>query len=119
MEYFGKKLKLARQAKGYSQEKMGEILHLSASAIQHYEEGTRLPNLELFYKIANILEEPVDYFLDDNYSRYEDDKLREAKSNLNSEEQGRLIEFEYSFCNAKSQRERAIAILDLLTRFYP
>lgn len=118
MEYFGKKLKLARKAKGYSQEKMGDILHLSASTIQHYEEGTRLPNLELFYTIANILEEPVDYFLDDNYSRFEDDELRKAKSNLNCEEQGLLIEFEHAFCNAKSQRGRAIAILNLLAKFY-
>lgn len=118
MEYFGKKLKLARKAKGYTREKMGDILHLSASTIQHYEEGTRLPNLELFFTIANTLGEPVDYFLDDNYSRFDDDELRKAKSNLNSEEQEILIRFEHSFCNARSQRERAIAILNLLSKFY-
>lgn len=117
MEYFGMKLKLARVAKGYSREKFGDILHLSASAIQHYEEGTRFPNLGLFYDIANLLEEPLDYFLNDNYSRFEDVELQKAKNYLSKEEEGELIEFEHRFCTAKTQRDKTVAILDLLAQF--
>ncbi|MDD5948899.1 MAG: helix-turn-helix transcriptional regulator [Lachnospiraceae bacterium] len=117
MEYFGKKLKIARMEKGYSREKMGERMHLSASAIQHYEEGVRQPGLDVFFQIAAVLEKPLEYFLDDDYSLLDSKEIRNTKKVLEKEDRERLLEFEVQFCNARNEREKAVAILQLLSQY--
>ncbi|RAM63356.1 helix-turn-helix domain-containing protein [Herbaspirillum rubrisubalbicans] len=66
MSVFTQRLKYARLAKGLSQERLGVesgLDEMSASArMNRYEQGVRVPDVELVQKIASVLDVPVAYF---------------------------------------------------------
>ncbi len=47
----------ARKKKGYSQEKLGEILHLSRKAISEYETGRNLPPIDRLQDLFSVLQD--------------------------------------------------------------
>ena len=55
----GEKIKLVRQQKKLSQQKLGDILGVSQAMIAQYEKGTRNPKIETLQKIAIALEVPI------------------------------------------------------------
>ena len=55
MSIFSENLKRYRKEKGFSQKRMAECLLISERAYQHYELGTREPNITTLVKIANML----------------------------------------------------------------
>ena len=59
----GSRIRRAREALGYSQEELGQLLGYSATAIYYFENGIRKVKIEDLKKIASILGKPVDYFL--------------------------------------------------------
>lgn len=61
----GKKIKLARVEKDLSQDQLAEIIKAKQKSISRYETGIAVPSLETLEKIANTLEKPFAYFLDD------------------------------------------------------
>ena len=56
-------LKALRKKKGYTQEKMSNLLEIGQSAYAKWEKGRTQPNLEQLVKIANILETTTDELL--------------------------------------------------------
>jgi transcriptional regulator with XRE-family HTH domain len=58
------KIKQARNQKGYSQEKLAELTHLSLRTIQRIENGKSDPRGNTIIRIADALEVSVDTFLD-------------------------------------------------------
>lgn len=48
----GKRLRDIRKAKGLSQEKLGELCDISTAHVGHIERGTRIPSLEVLFRIA-------------------------------------------------------------------
>lgn len=66
MSILAKRLKEARTAVGLSQERLGleaGLDPMSASArMNRYEQGKRIPSLELVERIANVLRVPAAYF---------------------------------------------------------
>lgn len=59
----GVRLKEARKSKGLSQEKLGNLLGLSKSAISLYESEKQNPNLENVVEMMYILGVSADYLL--------------------------------------------------------
>lgn len=62
---FSKKLKTAREAKGYSQKQLGMRVGLSDKSISMYEKGTVYPPISNLFKISEVLDVDICYFLKD------------------------------------------------------
>lgn len=102
-------VKLRKEA-GLSQEKLGEILHLSDSTIGSYETGRRFPDTSTIIALCNYFHVSADYMLDltnirrsakdviqdselaelidsfpEEYKRYLKDTLRAYKTYLDTE----------------------------------
>ncbi|MBJ8418157.1 helix-turn-helix domain-containing protein [Acinetobacter courvalinii] len=91
---FAMRLRLARKAKGLSQEKLGILAGIdesSASArMNQYERGKHVPDFLVASKIAEVLELPPAYFY------VEDEVLAEIlrrSYSLDAEKQNRLLNF--------------------------
>ncbi|KKQ66849.1 MAG: Transcriptional regulator, XRE family [Candidatus Daviesbacteria bacterium GW2011_GWA2_38_24] len=56
----GKKIRRARKAADYSQEKLAEIVRISRTHMGHLEQGRRTPSLELLEKVARALKVGID-----------------------------------------------------------
>lgn len=59
----GTRIKEARKNKGFSQQQLGDILGVSKVSICGYENGTRIPTLENFLQLVDILDLSPDYIL--------------------------------------------------------
>lgn len=62
-EIFSKRLKKAREDKGYSQRELGIRVGLSDKSISMYEKGIVYPPVTNLLKIASELEKDISYFL--------------------------------------------------------
>lgn len=59
----GSRIKEARKAKGLSQQQLGDMLGVSKVSICGYETGTRMPTLDNFLQLVEILDLTPDYIL--------------------------------------------------------
>lgn len=55
-EVAGKNIRLYRQAKGLTQEKLAELVNVSSSYIGYLERGLRTPSLDLLARIGTALD---------------------------------------------------------------
>lgn len=62
----GEKIKTARKAQGYTQEKLAEICDISTGFLGHIERGTRKLSLDTLFCIAIVLNVSIDYLLIDS-----------------------------------------------------
>jgi transcriptional regulator with XRE-family HTH domain len=62
-ERIGQRIREAREAKGLSQEELGEALGYTATAISYFEGGSRKVRLEDLQRIAQILDIDLEYLL--------------------------------------------------------
>lgn len=60
---FNQRLRAARMKRGFTQQKMADLLSLSLNAYQKYEQAERNPSLDCLIQIADILEMPTDFLL--------------------------------------------------------
>lgn len=60
---FNQRLRAARMKRGFTQQKMADLLSLSLNAYQKYEQAERNPPLDCLIQIADILEVPTDFLL--------------------------------------------------------
>ncbi len=56
-------IKKVRLARGMTQRKAAELLGISSSVYSRYETGKRMPPLDMFEKMADILDVSCDYLL--------------------------------------------------------
>lgn len=63
MNKFGKRLKLIREEKGYTQEELAKVLGITRSRLSMYEQGKREPSFELQEAIADFFNVDLDYLL--------------------------------------------------------
>ena len=63
MQIFCDRLKEARLAKALRQRDMADVMGIINRAYQHYEEGSREPNLEKLKLICKLLEVSADWLL--------------------------------------------------------
>ena len=59
----GRKIRQARLAHSYSQEKLAELCGISTAFLGHIERGTRAMSLETLISLATILNISIDYLL--------------------------------------------------------
>lgn len=60
----GTKIKRLREEKGYSQEKLAELLNVHAVTISKWENGTQIPRAERLNELAKILGVSSEYLLE-------------------------------------------------------
>lgn len=60
---FGKRLRKTRMNKGYTQQKMADLLSIGLRSYQKYEECSREPSFDLLVQIADIFDVTTDYLL--------------------------------------------------------
>lgn len=61
MNIFSRRLRQCRQAQHKSQKEIAVYLRISERAYQHYEAGTREPNLDMLVKISYCFNVSLDY----------------------------------------------------------
>lgn len=59
----GNRIKEARKSKGLSQQQLGDMLGVSKVSVCGYETGTRIPTLENFLQLVELLDLTPDYIL--------------------------------------------------------
>lgn len=62
-QFIGMKIRLARVAKGLSQNELAALLHVCQGTIWGWESGTFRPCLESFESLAAQLGQPYEYFI--------------------------------------------------------
>lgn len=60
-EFFGERLKLARNEAGYSQMQVKERTGINQTALSRYENGEREPDIETIGILANFYEVSIDW----------------------------------------------------------
>ena len=64
--HFGDKLKQLRVLRGWSQEELAQRLETSKQVISRYENGQRIPRIDVVQRYAALLNVPLASFIDDN-----------------------------------------------------
>ena len=70
---FGDRIITARKKRGFSQEKLGEVIGVDKRIISRYETGKTMPSIEVARKIAVALQVSLDHLTDLDYSLFIDD----------------------------------------------
>lgn len=60
---FSKRFKQLRKEKGYTQEHLAHILHVSRSCLCTWEHGVRMPYITVFFEITSLFGVSADYML--------------------------------------------------------
>lgn len=98
----GKRIRTCREENGWSQEAFAEKIGLSIAYTGMIERGEKVPRLETFIRIANVLEVSADFLLADvlQAQLFADTSARAASIN----------------CLDKAGRERIYDVIDTLLR---
>lgn len=81
----GKKLRDARQKKGYTQHALAEIADIGNIYLSEIERGLKMPSLNIFIKLIEALDISADYILRDELSsgkEYIYDEITQKLKNL-------------------------------------
>ena len=62
-DMFSERLRLAREHRGFNQSDLAKRAGLQASAISHFETGTRKPSFDNLRRLADALDVTTDYLL--------------------------------------------------------
>lgn len=90
MEYanLGDKVKEARLVKGYTQEKLGEMIDSTGSYIGQIERGERNASMAKIIKIAEVLDIGIDYLVGHiEINSLDEDIAHELKNATNSQKE--------------------------------
>ena len=75
-------LKLARKAKGFSQEELAIKLNVVRQTISKWEQGLSVPDAEMLISISEVFDTPVSTFLGENLSESKEDDLKVISEKL-------------------------------------
>jgi len=97
LKKIGKHIALLRKEKGFTGEKLGEILQVSPQAISKWENGKCLPETALLPELAKALDCNIDTLLipKDESNQEENDKVKTFYENINEDArlQNQTLEF--------------------------
>lgn len=86
---FGKRLRMLRREKDIVMTELAEAVGLTQATVSKYENGKRIPNIEIIQRLARYLNVSTDYLIgkSDVRNTYDDDQeLPEAIKKLVAEE---------------------------------
>lgn len=63
LEVLAHNLRFFREAHGYTQEYLGDILNIQRQSYCNYENGRRIPSVEILSDIADLYDIPVDLLI--------------------------------------------------------
>lgn len=63
MSDFGELLKRLRQGANFTQEQLGDKLHLSKTMVSYYERSWRYPSADILLQVADVFHVSVDFLL--------------------------------------------------------
>lgn len=95
LKSMGRRIKTARENKGYTQEQLAERLNLSVQHVSVIERGIKSPKMETFVKLANELEINADYLLEESLSvssKIASSELYEMMDGIPEKEKKRILE---------------------------
>ena len=75
-------LKLARKAKGLSQEELAIKLNVVRQTISKWEQGLSVPDVEMLISISEVFDTPVSTLLGENLSESKEDDLKVISEKL-------------------------------------
>ena len=101
--YIGKRIRKCREAKGWRQEDFAEKIGLSVTYTGMIERGEKIPKLETFITIANVLEVSADQLLADVLSTGYNIKSSEMTEEIAS--------------LPPAERERIYSVVNTMIRF--
>lgn len=61
-EEIGRRIRAAREQRGWSQERLGEVLGVTQTAVNYYENGRRRIDVAGLQRVAEVLGRPLTYF---------------------------------------------------------
>lgn len=103
---FGDRLKELRKNKNISQEKLGEILRVSANAIYSWENNRTQPPIETITKLADYFGVTTDYLL--GFNQNDLDKIEKLKKAL--KEAGMMVNDDLTI----EELNKALKIVDMM-----
>jgi len=102
----GKRIQKAREEAGLSQEELASALGITQSALSNYELGKRRLYLANLEQLANVLERPLSYFMEEESSKGEGAELEQKSSDGVTSEIVRLL--------AELNEEERVELLDYI-----
>jgi len=81
---FGEAIKEARENKGWSREKLAEMLDVSARHIQYIETRGQHPSLQKFYTLAKLFDISIDEYLLPDITKGKNTRRRQLDAMLDS-----------------------------------
>jgi len=81
---FGQAVKEARENKGWSREKLAEMLDVSARHIQYIETRGQHPSLQKFYTLAKLFNISIDEYLLPDIAKGKNTRRRQLDAMLDS-----------------------------------
>lgn len=100
----GRKLQMAREEAGLSQEQLASMMGCAQSTLSNYEKGKRRLYLNQLEKIAEILNKPIEFFIESNEPR---EKASESPTGLN-EVEPELLQIINSLYSLSPERRRSV-----------
>ncbi|HZJ85425.1 MAG TPA: helix-turn-helix transcriptional regulator [Syntrophomonadaceae bacterium] len=79
----GKKLQLAREEAGLSQEQLASQMGCAQSTLSNYEKGKRRIYLTQLETIADLLDKPIEYFLESSSNNNQSESSSSNLTNIN------------------------------------
>ena len=108
---FSQRLKVLRNERELSQEDLSKRTGLQATAVSHFETGTRKPSFDNLRRLADALETTVDYLMgrtDDPVAALaEGDQLFRNFENLTTEEREFARDFMASLAKRSKERKNS------------
>ncbi len=100
----GRKPQQAREDAGLSQEQLASRLGCAQSTLSNYEKGKRRLYLAQLEKIAEILNRPIEYFLESNNYR----STQHLSSGDNTIEEPELLQIVNALYELSSEQRRSV-----------
>jgi len=101
----GRKLQLAREEAGLSQEQLATMLGCAQSTLSNYEKGKRRLYLTQLENIAEILDKPIEYFMESS-SHNETSAVESINSALDDEPE--LLQIINTLYTLPKERRRSV-----------
>lgn len=100
----GRRLQMAREESGLSQEQLASMMGCAQSTLSNYEKGKRRLYLSQLEKIAEILDKPIEYFIENSDKI---DRAAEPATSINQVEP-ELLQIINSLYSLTPDRRRSV-----------
>ncbi len=103
----GRKLQLAREEAGLSQEQLASLMGCAQSTLSNYEKGKRRIYLTQLEHIAELLDKPIEYFLEsssNNHNLSERSKI----NNLTLDDEPELLQIVNALYDLPKEKRRSV-----------